>query len=90
MTEQEIEFAKHDRFLKTNKKWQFFEWERPKGICYDCHRPYGSFVDLVVSDSIWEQINPTYVKGAGLLCPNCIGDRLRTIKLIPVDCTIQG
>jgi len=55
---------------------KFTDAERPKGVCYDCGIPYSSFQDLIVADQIWEIINPTYHKGAGLLCPNCIGQRL--------------
>jgi predicted nucleic acid-binding protein len=43
--------------------------------CYDCGRHYGDehgFPDLVIPDDAWEEINPTYHRGAGLLCPSCI------------------
>lgn len=60
-------------------KWKYADSERPKGLCYDCGRPYGSFQDLIISDDLWEQINPTYHEHAGLLCPTCICNRITLI-----------
>jgi len=42
--------------------------------CYDCSLPYenSKWVDVVVSDFDWELINPSYYKGGGLLCFNCM------------------
>lgn len=45
-----------------------------EGACLDCNRKYGDsygFPDLIVSDDVWEEINPRS-NGAGLLCPSCI------------------
>lgn len=63
---------------KVIKKYK--DKERPKGKCYDCGLPYSSFPDMCISNELWEKINPTYHKGAGLLCPTCISIRLREIK----------
>jgi uncharacterized protein (DUF983 family) len=65
--------------------WRHFI--RPKAICYDCETPYGEgpFGDLVLPNEIWEKINPTYHKGAGLLCPNCIFERLAAIGVSVED-----
>lgn len=63
--------------------------ERPANCCYDCKISYGSFPDLTISDDLWEQINPTYHKGAGLLCPTCTAKRLAKIKVGKVSCTIH-
>ncbi len=57
-------------------QWKYDEWERPRGKCYDCRRPYSTFRDVVVPDSVWEAINPTFHEGAGLLCPLCILRRI--------------
>lgn len=43
--------------------------------CYDCGRPYAKGPDLVIPDKIWNQIAPK-PGGGGVLCPNCINDRL--------------
>lgn len=68
------------------KKYQ--DGDRPKGQCYDCRANYKSFPDMVISDELWEKINPTYHKGAGLLCPTCISIRLKNINAGKVECII--
>ena len=63
-----------------NKKYN--DNERPKGCCYDCSLPYGSFpCDMIIQPVLWELINPTYHKGAGLLCPNCMCARIMNLNL---------
>lgn len=43
--------------------------------CQECGRPYK--VDLIVSNQLWEKIKPNNKqKGAGLLCPTCIVEKL--------------
>jgi len=49
--------------------WKHPDNERPKAQCYDCGMKYENMQDMVVPDDVWEEINPTYHKGAGLLCP---------------------
>ena len=49
-----------------------------KSGCHDCHRPYADssgFPDLIIPFWAWKQISPTSDDG-GLLCPNCICQRL--------------
>lgn len=67
---------------------KYGDLERPKGVCYDCRIPYNSFPDMVIEDDLWEQINPTHHKGAGLLCPTCIANRLNEIGSGIVTATI--
>lgn len=71
--------------LKTNKtyrhKWKYNDNERPEGCCYDCRMKYGEFPDMTINDEYWEKINPTEHKGAGLLCPTCIANRLNYLGL---------
>ena len=62
-------------------KWRYKDSERPSSACYDCGLEYGEFPDMVIPDSLWEKINPTYHQGAGLLCPTCIAKRLDFIGL---------
>lgn len=53
------------------------------GACLDCKRRYGDkygFPDLVVSDEVWEQINPES-NGAGLLCPSCLCARAHALGI---------
>lgn len=57
-------------------KWKYKDHERPQGCCYDCGMKYTEFPDMMVPDDLWEKINPTYCRGAGLLCPTCIAKRL--------------
>ena len=66
------------------RKWRYKDNERPRGRCYDCRRPYGDkhWVDLSISNELWEKINPTYHEDAGLLCPSCIMDRLSVVGSI--------
>jgi len=62
-----------------------------QGKCYDCGLPYSDFVDLSVPDHIWDRINPTMHKEGGLLCPNCMGKRIRALDDISeVHATIYG
>ncbi len=60
-------------------KWKYRDTERPQSVCYDCGMKYQDFPDMIINDKLWEKINPTYHKGAGLLCPTCMGRRLCTI-----------
>jgi hypothetical protein len=56
--------------------WKHPKGERPHAVCYDCKMHYEEFSDMVIDDDLWEEISPTYWKGAGLLCPTCIANRL--------------
>lgn len=62
---------------------KYKDTEKPKGKCYDCKEKYGSnrFPDLIIPNDIWDIISPSYHKGAGLLCPNCINARLEEANL---------
>lgn len=31
---------------------------------------------MIIPDELWEEINPTYEIGAGILCPTCIANGL--------------
>lgn len=42
--------------------------------CYDCGRLYAKGPDLIIDDDAWKAIAPH--DGEGVLCPNCIHDRL--------------
>ena len=66
--------------------------ERPEAVCYDCGEDYSSdrFPDLVIDDIAWEAINPTFHKGCGLLCPNCINARLEAAGLDNVDSNFRS
>lgn len=69
----------------SRRQWRYVDADRPTDPrCYDCGRAYKSFVDCSLANGIWEKINPTHHKGAGILCPNCIGDRLRAVGLAGV------
>ncbi len=78
--------AINQKFLK-----RYQEEERPRGCCYDCRLPYEDFVcDMIIQDHLWELINPTFHRDAGLLCPNCICRRLRHgLGLTGVICTVD-
>lgn len=49
--------------------------------CHGCKKKYT--VDLIIPDSLWEQIyieNPSKAKdGGGLLCPTCIAKRIEDL-----------
>jgi len=60
-------------------KWKYTDDERPINCCYDCKMPYNQFPDLIIPDELWDEINPTYREGAGILCPTCITNRLNHI-----------
>ena len=72
------------------RPWQYLDEERPTGCCYDCGLPYKQGADLVVSDEVWALLNPTYHEGAGLLCANCMGLRLRVLGMSGVEATFTG
>jgi hypothetical protein len=56
--------------------------ERPEDAqCYDCGLSYDKCGDCTVPNDIWEQINPTYHTGAGILCPNCMLQRLHELGI---------
>lgn len=51
-------------------------------ICQNCNTPYT--VDLLVPDSLWEQIKPDGKPvGGGLLCSNCILHRASMVGEYP-------
>lgn len=60
--------------------------------CYDCGMRYGGpgWCDVVVPNEIWERINPTYHKSAGILCFNCIATRLDFLELTDVKVLITS
>lgn len=59
-------------------KWKYKDHERPKvAECYDCGSDYRDTPDMIIDNNLWELINPTYHKGAGILCPRCTTNRLR-------------
>lgn len=67
--------------IKYKYKWKYDDHERPYGRCYDCKMSYSDFPDMIIPDDLWELINPTHHKGAGLLCPTCIAKRLNYLGL---------
>lgn len=75
--------------ITRNSMKKYNEEERPHGECYDCRIPYTTFPDMVISDELWEVINPTYHIGAGLLCPTCIARRLKLANVGIVDCVLH-
>lgn len=70
----------------TRRRWRYSDDERPQDArCYDCARPYASIGDCVVPNEVWERINPTGHKGAGILCANCIIERLHVVGVAGVE-----
>jgi hypothetical protein len=63
-----------------------------KAACLDCGLEYGSagWLDVLVSDSVWEIINPTFNRGAGLLCVTCIARRCAEAGLDNVPMVVTG
>ena len=74
---------------KQKRKWKYKEEDIGGGECYDCGLYYGcdAWADCVVSADVWELINPSYEKGGGLLCFNCMNRRLEFLGLeqVPLD-----
>jgi hypothetical protein len=79
----------------SRRRWRYPDAERPgwkdgepvSGMCYDCRIPYGAFEDIHLPNDLWERINPTPHEGAGLLCPNCIFERLHHLGIYEVVVT---
>jgi hypothetical protein len=70
----------------TIRRWRYRDDERPTDSrCYDCARPYASTGDCAIPDELWEAINPTEHEGGGILCANCIIDRLRLVGISDVS-----
>jgi hypothetical protein len=73
------------------RQWTYTETERPDAVCYDCGLPYGDFpVELVIAHEQWELINPSEHRGGGLLCHNCMIDRLIEKGIFIVDVLFMG
>lgn len=69
-------------------QWKYVDKERDlqaRAKCYDCALPYPQGNDCVIPNDIWEQINPTYHVGAGILCANCIMARLEFLGICGVN-----
>lgn len=64
---------------ETSKEYKWKYDKPPIAECYDCGLAYDKFTDMVIEHDLWEKINPTYDKGCGLLCPNCMATRLNEI-----------
>lgn len=78
------ELAWRPRGQKRDPLRRYADGERTGAVCYDCRRDYGTFPDLLISDDVWEQINPTHHRGCGLLCPTCIAARITAAGLSDV------
>jgi len=67
------------------RKWRYTDEERQwdkYARCYDCGKAYDEYWgDCLVSNEVWERINPTYHARAGLLCTACMHARLRALHL---------
>lgn len=74
-----VELNYYINFEGKHRIWKYEVKDRPKGVCYDCGIPYRRMADLHLPNKIWEKINPCNNPGGGLLCPNCICDRLRIV-----------
>jgi hypothetical protein len=80
-----------DTFITPNgveRRWKYPASEHPQGRCYDCGQAYSTFADLSLPHDVWAQISPHEVSEAGLLCPNCICDRLAVLNISGVVATI--
>jgi hypothetical protein len=66
---------------------QASEQDAPR--CYGCGKPYNSpgWIDCIVPDEVWAQINPSANEGGGILCINCISDRCAAhgLENVPVQ-----
>lgn len=79
-----------------NRSWIYTGYEyqkrRIKACCYDCLLPYtdDAWIDALVSDEIWERINPSPYKGGGLLCLNCMCRRFVQAGMMQVQISIRS
>lgn len=62
-------------------KWVLEDEERPRDplACYDCGAPYSAIGDCYVPNTVWAEIQPARGQGAGILCANCIAQRLGVV-----------
>lgn len=71
---------------------KYTEKERPMTYakCFDCGLDYTLFsCDMIIQNYLWEVISPSYNKGCGLLCPDCICKRLMELGLTCVQVTVD-
>lgn len=62
------------------RPWHVAEPRSLDASCCDCARPYSAIGDCSVAYEIWRQIAPT-PHGGGVLCPNCMLERLHVLNL---------
>jgi hypothetical protein len=73
------------------RQWKYDDGESPTDArCFDCRIPYAQMSDLSLPHEIWEKINPTNYEGSGVLCPNCICERLHQLNIQAVEAKIYG
>ena len=67
----------------TMRQWRYTEEEKPvtDASCYDCGLAYEYAGDLVLPDNVWRRISPRMDSDAGILCPNCILQRLHFLGI---------
>lgn len=64
----------------TRRPWHYEVKHPTDASCYDCQRPYSAIGDCSVDYEVWKQIAPTS-HGGGILCPNCMLERLHALGL---------
>lgn len=64
----------------TERLWHYGEDRPLDAACYDCARPYAAIGDCSVTHDVWTKIAPT-AHGGGILCPNCMLERLHVLKI---------
>lgn len=64
----------------TVRPWHYSEDRPLDAACYDCARPYAVIGDCSIAHDVWAKIAPT-PHGGGVLCPNCMLERLHVLRL---------
>lgn len=75
------------------RKWSYTKEEKPVMevplACYDCNIPYSAIGDCAIPNDIWNKIQPRpntpEWKGCGILCANCIIERLHHLDIYGVE-----
>lgn len=64
----------------TERRWRYPDPRPLDAACYDCARPYSAIGDCSIARDTWTKIAPT-PHGGGILCPNCMLERLHALKI---------
>lgn len=79
-----------DMYKSWNGEWRPWHVPEPRPLdaaCCDCRMPYHAIGDCSIAHDVWAKIAPT-PHGGGVLCPNCMLERLHVLEISDVAATL--